>query len=99
MTCAGSGLAPHSRAVRLAGRSVHEWTLDGTVGGLSSALEGCPAGSERQRRTLERIIDCLEPLATDHARLRLSEDLDDPSLARVVLGRAVTRFTSLQLVG
>lgn len=98
MACEGSGLAPQSRAVRLAGRSLQEWTLQGTVGELSAALAQTPAGTQRQRRTLERIVDCLEPLATDHAGLRLSEDLDD-SLASILFERAVSRFTSLQTVG
>lgn len=96
--CRGTGLASHSQAVERAGRSLHDWTLNGTVGELHRALRDSPCRSERERRTLARVLHGLDPLARKRPEARLREPVGDPALARAVYERVVRDFTSLGIV-
>lgn len=96
--CQGAGLAPHSRVVERAGRSLHDWVLHGTVGELQKALRQSPCQTERERRTLARVLHCLEPLARKLPEARLREPIGDPALGRAVYERVLRSFTSLGIV-
>ncbi|HET9227360.1 MAG TPA: hypothetical protein VFR31_11885, partial [Thermoanaerobaculia bacterium] len=97
--CQGTGLAPHSRVVERAGRSLHDWVLRGTVGEIRTALRQSPCRTERERRTLERVLHCLDPLARKRPEAKLREPIGDPALGRAVYERVVRSFTSLAIVG
>ncbi|HEX3426924.1 MAG TPA: ATP-binding cassette domain-containing protein [Acidimicrobiales bacterium] len=97
--CHGSGLARHSRAVHLQGRSLEDWTLRGRIGELWESLRRCPTATQRQRRTLARLVHCLEPLARQRPDLALRDPVGDATIARDVYQRVVGSFTKLGLVG
>lgn len=96
--CCGSGLARHSRAVRFGGRSVHDWTLHGSIGELWKSLRASSVRTERERKTLDRLLHCLRPMARKCPGLALRDPVGDPALARAVYELVVSSFTSLGLV-
>lgn len=96
--CRGSGLARHSRAVRFRGRTVHDWTLHGRIGELWKSLQDSPVRTERDRKTLDRLLHCLGPMAHKSPDLALRDPVGDPALARAVYERVVGSFTSLGVV-
>jgi excinuclease ABC A subunit len=96
--CEGTGLARHSRVIQRDGRSLHDWTARGTVGELATALRHSPCRTERERRTLARILECLEPVVREAPSARLRDPLADPDLARAVYAQVVRAFTHLGLV-
>lgn len=96
--CDGVGLARHCRVIRRGGRSLHDWIARGTVGELTEALRSSPGRSRRERKTVARLVDCLEPITRKHPEARLREPLGDPNLARAVYQRVVRAFTHLGVV-
>lgn len=96
--CQGTGLASHARAVRRDGRSLHDWLRHGSVGELHQALKRSPCRTEREKRTRDRVLHCLDPLARKRPDLPLGKPIGDPALARAVFERVVGAFTSLGIV-
>lgn len=96
--CDGVGLARHCRVIRRDGRSLHGWIARGTVGELAEALRKSPGRSRRERKTVARLVDCLEPALRACPQARLREPLGDPNLARAVYQRVVRAFTHLGVV-
>ncbi|HWM90692.1 MAG TPA: hypothetical protein VN493_08000 [Thermoanaerobaculia bacterium] len=95
--CQGTGLAFHSRVVERAGRSLHDWVLRGTAGEIQKAFRQSSCQTERERRTLARVLHCLEPLARK-SEARLREPIGDPVLGRAVYEQVLRSFTSLGIV-
>lgn len=93
--CEGTGLAAQARLLTLAEVSLYDWNSRGDVGGLVKALEGLHKLTPRQRRTQQRLLACLAPLAK-HVEL-LREPLDD-SLSSELGRRVVENFTDMQAV-
>lgn len=97
--CRGTGLNRYSRAVYRDGRSLDDWIRTGCVGELHQALRRSPCHTERELRTRNRLIHCLEPLARRQPKLPLRHPVGEPALARTVFERVVHSFTTLRLVG
>ena len=98
--CDGTGLQPHSRAIKLETKSFFDWVHQGTVGDLVKAMDKLVPVSARSKRMRERILYCLEPLShapVSNAKLR--EPIKDTKLLRAVFERTVHSLTRLKVLG
>ncbi|WP_437568703.1 hypothetical protein [Sorangium sp. So ce542] len=96
-SCEGTGLAAHAKLLRLADRSLYEWTRDGTAGALHDALAGLQTSTPRQKRTQQRIVACLAPLARKASSWRLHEPVEG-AVGHEIVARAVEAFTDMPVV-
>ena len=96
--CHGTGLQPHSRAIRLGRRSWFEWVRTGTVEELTKAIEHAPPPSRRSERMKQRILHCLEPLTQTVPQAPLRNPIQDPALLRPVFERLVHSMTPLRVL-
>jgi excinuclease ABC A subunit len=90
--CEGTGLSKHAKLLLLAGRPVHEWTRDRTVGELLAALEKLKPSNRRQAMELHRVLHCLRPFRS--SKSRLNEPVD-PKLRLQVLPLIAEAYTGL----
>jgi len=97
--CAGTGLQPHARAIKLGTRSFFDWVQEGAVWELVKALEKLNPASSRSERTRDRVLHCLGPLRDKAPKASLREPLKDTELVRDVFERAVRSQTRLEVLG
>lgn len=97
--CAGTGLQPHSQAIRIGGQSLFDLVRKGTVKGLGKALKEFDPPSRRSLKTRQRILYCLEPVTESMSQALLKEPVDDPKVLRAVFDRTVRKMTRLKIVG
>ena len=96
--CTGTGLQPHSRAIRLGRRSWFDWVRAGTVEEFATALRHANLPSRRAERMKQRILYCLAPLLRTVPRASLRQPIQDPALLRPVFERAVDSMTQLRVL-
>ncbi|XXY55249.1 hypothetical protein WME91_45510 [Sorangium sp. So ce269] len=96
-SCEGTGLAAHAKLLRLADRSLYEWARDGTAGALHKALAGLQTSTPRQKRTQQRILACLAPLARKASSWRLHEPVER-DLGHEICAHVVEAFTDMPVV-
>jgi excinuclease UvrABC ATPase subunit len=96
-SCEGTGLAAHSKLPRLGERSLYEWVRDGTAGDFCEALKSLKTPAPRQKRTRERILTCLAPLAERERSQPLHAMVED-ELGREISRRVVEAFTDMPVV-
>jgi len=99
LVCAGTGLQPHSRAIKLGPRSFFEWVREGSVGELIKALEKLKPVSARSGEMLNRVLHCLKPLRDAAPKAPLRKPLGDVELLRDVFERIVRSQTRLEVLG
>ena len=93
--CNGSGLAGHSRLLRLGDRSLSQWAQEGSVAGFIEALVRLEQLPPRALRERDRIVSCLGPLRS--TEVRLCAPLT-PMGAHDVLALASDAFVGIPLV-
>ncbi|WP_433934992.1 hypothetical protein AB3662_10210 [Sorangium cellulosum] len=96
-SCEGTGLAVHAKLLRLADRSLYEWARDGTAGALQEALSGLQTSTPRQKRTQQRILACLGPLARKASSWKLHEPVGR-DLGHELGARVAEAFTDMPVV-
>lgn len=100
--CDGTGLARHARGVVRDGRSLHDWIRHGTVGELHRALRAWSCRDERERRTRDRVRDCLKPLAREAGDATLLapliDSLGDSTAVRRIYHHVMHTSTRLDLL-
>lgn len=84
--CGGSGLQTFSKLLKVNGLPFDQW-VQSTSPAMNDAIAALETASSRQRRTKQRILDCLAPLAK--AR---------PEGAAAVVKRAVESFTTMNAI-
>lgn len=84
--CGGSGLQTFSKLLKVNGLSFDQWVRS-TPRAMYDAVAALETTSPRQRRTKERIVHCLAPLAKAH-----------PEREAAVVKRAVESFTTMDAV-
>jgi excinuclease ABC A subunit len=96
--CEGTGLQPHTRAIKIGTKSFFDLVKVGSMGDLVEALEKLLPASERSKRMRKRILHCLEPLSRSATSAKLREPFDDAKLLRAVFERTVGSFTRLEVL-
>ncbi|RKH44197.1 hypothetical protein D7Y23_28050 [Corallococcus sp. AB050B] len=95
--CEGTGLSASARLLLLGGRSLQDWTRDGSLVDFSHALERLHASTLRQERTQRRVLDCLGPLVGKGRAWNMLH-LADVEAVRAAGQQIVRAFTDMRAV-
>ncbi len=93
--CLGSGLSPHASLLQIGGRSLSEWTINGTVAELLNALRSLPELPNRAQLARNRVLACLAPLMDLEIPLR---EIPSSIIRRKVLALAAEQFVGLPVI-
>ena len=100
-SCRGSGLSEMSELVKLGDKSLRELTLGGTIDDLYSRILSAPKVSggraQRHEERRRRLLECLRPAIADRIPFGAAV-AHPPAIVRGVLKRAVSSFTTMELV-
>jgi excinuclease ABC A subunit len=98
-TCLGSGLGPNAMLLKLKDKSLLEWISVDTVDSFIQSLKSLRPSSTRNRRLLERVLECLTPLAKKSVKWRLNGRVQKTPVASEVYQRVVEEFTCFRFLG
>jgi excinuclease UvrABC ATPase subunit len=95
--CEGTGLGAVARLVRLGELSLHELIRDGDARRLRDELLALRRTDRRSGAHLDRLLECIEPVAAVAPSLRLREAAP-PSALPVLVERLALHYTDMPVV-
>ncbi len=96
--CSGSGLGQNANLVYIGNKSLNEWISHHTIGEFVAMLSQQRISLARQRRTLDRILECFAPLAKARGQLRINSPACGLLPSGLVYQRVIKTFTNLTIL-
>jgi excinuclease ABC A subunit len=96
--CSGSGLSQNANLLYIGNKSLNEWISRHTIGEFVAMLSRQRISVRRHRRTQERILECLSPLAKECGQLRVNSPAHGLLQSAMTCQRVIKAFTHLKIL-